>query len=339
MEPLQKIDQFDRIKVLSDAHRLAVLRYLMAGPETLSSLGKKMKIHPAQVRHHLKLLEKTGLVELVDTRVVRGFVEKYYRARARAFAVNEIILPMPDKKVDATIVILGSHDLALELLSRWVQERVKKVGILAVPVGSLDGLLALRQGNTQLAGCHLLDAATGEYNLPYVRHLFPDQAMSMLTLAYREQGLLVRSGNPLRIRGVEDLSREDINIINRNRGSGTRLWLDLQFQRLGFDPGRVRGYDQEARTHTRVAEAVAAGQVDAGLGLEAAARRFGLDFIPLFHERYDLVMSQEQMQDQKLAPLLDILQSGDFRDEMDRLGGYETGHTGDRIDTQTGNPR
>ena len=339
MEPLQKIDKFDQIKVLSDARRLAVLKYLMAAPETLSSLGKKMKMHPAQVRHHLKLLERSGLVELVDTRVVRGFVEKYYRAKARAFALNEIILPMPDKKVDATIVILGSHDLALELLSHWVQERVKKISILAVPVGSLDGLLALRQGNAQLAGCHLLDAATGEYNLPYVRHLFPGQAMTMLTLAYREQGLLVRSGNPLQIRGVEDLSREDINFINRNRGSGTRLWLDLQLQRLGIEPGRVHGYDQEARTHTRVAEAVATRQVDAGLGLEAAARQYGLDFIPLFHERYDLVMSHEQMQDQKLAPLLDILQSGDFRDEMDRLGGYETGHTGDMIDTQSGSLR
>jgi putative molybdopterin biosynthesis protein len=333
MDPLQKIDKFEQIKVLSDARRLAVLKYLMAGPETLSSLGKKIKMHPAQVRHHLKLLESVGLVELVDTRVTRGFVEKYYRAKARAFAFNELILPMPDKKVDATIVILGSHDLALELLSRWVQERFKKINILAVPVGSLDGLLALRQGNAQLAGCHLLDAATGEYNLPYVRHFFPDRLMTMMTLAYREQGFLVRSGNPMQIHGVQDLTRPGIRIINRNRGSGTRLWLDLQLQRLGIDAGAVHGYSLEARTHTRVAEAVAGGQVDAGLGLEAAARQFGLDFIPLFHERYDLVMPQEQLEDQKLIPLLDILQGGDFRSEMDRLGGYETSHTGDMINT------
>ena len=126
MEPLQKIDKFDQIKVLSDARRLAVLKYLMAAPETLSSLGKKMKMHPAQVRHHLKLLESAGLVELVDTRITRGFVEKYYRARARAFAFNELILPMPDKKVDATIVILGSHDLALELLSAGCRNALKK---------------------------------------------------------------------------------------------------------------------------------------------------------------------------------------------------------------------
>lgn len=333
MEPLQKINKFDQIKVLSDARRLAVLQYLMAGPETLSSLGKKMKMHPAQVRYHLKLLESAGLVELVDTRVMRGFVEKYYRARAHAFALNQIILPMADKKVDATIAILGSHDLALELLSRRVQERVKKINIMAVPVGSLDGLLALRQGNAQLAGCHLLDAATGEYNLPYVRHLFPDRAMTMLTLAYREQGFIVSPGNPSQIHAIEDLVREDINIINRNRGSGTRLWLDLQFRRLGMEPGNVSGYKLEARTHTRVAEAVAAGQVDVGLGLEAAARRYGLDFVPLFHERYDLVVTQEQMEDQKLVPIFDILQSGDFRAEMDHLGGYETGHTGDTIYT------
>jgi putative molybdopterin biosynthesis protein len=272
-------------------------------------------------------------VELVDTRVTRGFIEKYYRARARAFAFNELILPMPDKKVDATIVILGSHDLALELLSRWVQERVRKINILAVPVGSLDGLLALRQGNAQLAGCHLLDAVTGEYNLPYVRHFFPDRLMTMLTLAYREQGFLVRSGNPFQIHGVPDLARGDIRIINRNRGSGTRLWLDLQLHRLGIETGSIHGYELEARTHTRVAEAVAAGQVDAGLGLEAAARQFGLDFIPLFQERYDLVMPQEGLEDQKLVPLLDIMQGGDFRSEMARLGGYETSHTGDVINT------
>ena len=118
------------------------------------------------------------------------------------------------------------------------------------------------------------------------------------------------------------------------RASGARLWLDLQLQRLGIDAGIVHGYNLEARTHTRVAEAVAAGQVDAGLGLEAAARQFGLDFIPLFHERYDLVMSQEQLADRKLAPLLDIMQGGDFRGEMDRLGGYETSHTGEVIDAQ-----
>jgi putative molybdopterin biosynthesis protein len=333
MEPLQKIEQFDQIKVLSDARRLAVLQHLMAGPETLSSLGKKMKMHPAQVRHHLKLLESAGLVELVDTRLTRGFVEKYYRARAHAFAFNELILPMPDKKEDATLVILGSHDLALELLSRWVQERVKKINILAVPVGSLDGLLALRQGNAQLAGCHLLDTASGEYNLPYVRHFFPDRPMTMMTLAYREQGFLVRSGNPLNIHGVQDLARQDIRVINRNRGSGTRLWLDLQLQRLGIDPGAVHGYNLEVRTHTRAAEAVAAGEVEAGLGLEAAARQFGLDFIPLFHERYDLVMPLAGLEDRKLTPLLDILQSGDFREAMVRMGGYETSHTGDRIDT------
>ena len=334
MDPLQKIDKFEQIKVLSDSRRLAVLQYLMAAPETLSSLGKKMKMHPAQVRHHLKLLESAGLVELVDTRVTRGFVEKYYRAKAHAFAFNELILPMPDKKVDATIVILGSHDLALELLSRRVRERVKKINILAVPVGSLDGLLALRQGNAQLAGCHLLDAATGEYNLPYVRHFFPDRLMTMMTLAYREQGFLVRRGNPLQIHGVQDLARPNARIINRNRGSGTRLWLDLQLHRLGIDAGAVSGYNLEARTHTRVAEAVASGQVDVGLGLEAAARQFELDFIPLFHERYDLVMPQEQLEDRKLAPLLEIMQGGDFRGEMNRLGGYETSHTGDVINAQ-----
>ena len=332
MEPLFKVRKFDQIKLLSDDRRRELLQYLMTNPETLSSLGKKMKIHPAQVRHHLKLLESAGLVELVDIQIKRGFVEKFYRAKARAFAFNELILPTPEKKGAAPIVILGSHDLALELLARWVQERVKDIHILAIPIGSLDGLLALRQGNAQLSGCHLLDAGTGEYNLSFVRHFFPDRPMRMMTLAFREQGFMVRSGNPLQIHAVEDLARQGISFINRNPGSGTRLWLDLQLKRLGMDPGSIQGYQQEARTHTRVAEAVASSQADIGLGLYAAARQFSLDFIPLFHERYDLVMPQEAMQNPKLVSILDILQSGDFRSEVAHLGGYETGHTGEMID-------
>jgi putative molybdopterin biosynthesis protein len=182
-----------------------------------------------------------------------------------------------------------------------------------------------------LSGCHLLDVGTGEYNLTFVRHLFPDRSMMMITLAFREQGFMVRSGNLMQIHVVEDLARQGISFINRNPGSGTRLWLDLQLKRLGIDPRSIQGYQLEARTHTRVAEAVASNQADTGLGLNAAARRFGLDFIPLFHERYDLVMPQEAMQNPKLVSLLDILQSGDFRGEMEHLGGYETGHTGEMI--------
>jgi putative molybdopterin biosynthesis protein len=198
-------------------------------------------------------------------------------------------------------------------------------------VGSLEGLIALRQGLAQMAGCHLLDAESGEYNLPYVRHLFPDREVALVTLVHREQGLLVAPGNPHQIHQMEDLTRPDVRIINRNRGSGTRLWLDHELGRLSLPVQALRGYEREVRTHTAVAEAIHTGRADAGLGVEAAARKYNLDFIPLFQERFDLVMPREQIAEPRLLPLFEILVSLQFRRQVQNLGGYQTDHTGDQI--------
>ena len=328
MEPLHRLQGFEQYKIVSDPRRLAILRLLMTRPATLSQLGQTLDEHPARVRHHLKILEKAGLIELVNTQVVRGFVEKYYRARAQAFLLQEMLLPAGASA--GTVVILGSHDLALEAATRQFREK-RELEFLLVPVGSLDGLIALRQGNAQIAGCHLLDVASGEYNLPYVRHLFPDSDMCLFTLAHRQQGLLLAPGNPLQIHNLEHLAREDIVMVNRNRGSGTRLWIDSELQRLGLAPGELHGYRNEARTHTAVAQAVLRGQANAGVGLQAAARQTGLDFIPLFQERFDLVMPLELYYNTKVGPLLEYLQGIEFRRLADALGGYETQHTGEVV--------
>jgi putative molybdopterin biosynthesis protein len=198
-------------------------------------------------------------------------------------------------------------------------------------VGSLDGLIALRQGLAHLTGCHLLDPDSGEYNVPYVHHLFPERRMKLVTLVYREQGLLISPGNPHQIHGLEDLARGDLTFINRNAGSGTRLWLDKQIARLGFNPAQIKGYSQAVSTHTAVAQAVAQGRADAGLGLAAAARRFNLDLIPLFQERFDLVMPVESLNQPGLATMLDYLNSLGFRQGAESLGGYSTSHTGEEI--------
>lgn len=330
MEYLRTIQDFEHLKILADARRLAILRLLMVESATLSQLGQILGEHPAQVRHHLKLLEGAGLVELVDQRVVRGFVEKYYRARARAFTLQQIVLPASAET--GALVILGSHDLALEALATEVRQiKPATLSIFTLPVGSLEGLVALRQGLAQIAGCHLLDAESGEYNLPTVRHLFPDREITLITLVHRDQGLLVAPGNPRRIRQLEDLTRQDIRIINRNRGSGTRLWLDQQLTQLSLPVQALRGYEREVRTHTAVAEAISTGRADAGLGVEAAARKYDLGFIPLFQERFDLVMPREQVADQHLRPMFDILSSLRFRSLIEELGGYQTDHTGDQL--------
>jgi len=202
---------------------------------------------------------------------------------------------------------------------------------LLLPVGSLEGLIALRQGIAQLAGCHLLDAESGEYNLPYVRHLFPDREISLITLANRVQGLMTAAGNPRNICGLQDLARPEVTMINRNRGSGTRLWLDRQVAQLSLPIQEMRGFTREVRTHTAVAEAVSQGRADVGLGLQAAARRYELEFIPLFQERFDLVMPREQLENPRLQPFFDYLQSASFRRSLESLGGYSPQHTGDQL--------
>lgn len=332
MDPIQRIQNLEQIKTLSDPRRLAILQMLMVSPETLTSIGKILGEHPAQVRHHLKQLEAVGLVELVETRTQHGFVEKYYQAKARAFIFNELILPQHPGDTQETIVAAGSHDLALELLARSLAHHGQEERILTIPVGSLEGLIVLRQGKAHLAGSHLIDDTSGEYNLSYVRHFFPDRSVTLFTLAYREQGLMVLPGNPKGIRDLHDLAREDVTLINRNRGSGTRVWLDRQLDKSGIEVQHLRGYKQEVRTHTQVAAAIQAGSADVGLGLQAAAQQYQMDFIPLFQERYDLVIPLEMLENRHVVRLLDYLRTGVFRREANALGGYDTAHSGDQID-------
>lgn len=340
MESLRRIQNFDHLKILADSRRLAILRLLMSEAMTLSQIGHMTGDHPAQVRHHLKLLERAGLVELVNTRLVRGFVEKYYRARARAFLLQELILPSSAVRAsDAgsgtagereVIAILGSHDMALEAIAAYLGQREQHpLELLVLPVGSLEGLIALRQGAARLAGCHLLDLETGEYNLPFVRHLFPDRPVVLITLTHRQQGLLVAPGNPKAIHSLDDLRQPDVTLVNRNRGSGTRLWLDRQLQALSIPAAELHGYGREVRTHTALAEAVAQGRADAGVGLYAAALQYQLDFIPLFEERFDLALPAEQVEDASLRPFLDYLQSAASRRLLGSLGGYNSEHSGD----------
>ncbi len=320
---VERLNVFEQIKLLADKRRLAILRHLMGGPASLTQLGRLLGEHPAWVRHHLIRLEQAGLVELADTRTAAGVTEKFYRAKANAFLLQEMILP--EDPACPTVVFSGSHDLAIELLAHQLE---KHLHIILLPVGSLDGLVALRQGLGHLSGCHLLDPS-GEYNLPYVRHLFPDRPTTIVTLAEREQGLILPPGNPKNIRGLADLARADIVFINRNAGSGTRIWMDQQIRQLGIPPAAIRGFQRTAATHTECARLVQTGEADLALGLHAAAHQHCLDFIPLFHERYDIVIPEEQLE--TVSPLLEMLQTRSFRRSVQGLSGYDTTHAGEQI--------
>jgi putative molybdopterin biosynthesis protein len=322
MDRVQLLHDFEQLKILADARRLRILRLLMQRPATLTELAASLGQSPAWVRHHLLALQSAGLIELDEVRVTGKVTEKFYRAKAGALLLREVILPETAKPV---VLFAGSDDPALTQIARHLEARLF---LLSLPVGSLDGLITLRQGLCQLSGAHLLDAS-GEYNLPFVQHLFPDRGVRMVTLAHRTQGWMLAPGNPRGIKGVEDLARRGVRFVNRNPGSGTRLWIDSEMRRIGLPPEKVRGYDRQVSTHEEAAGLVQSGEADISLGLQAAAQGRGLDFLPLFEERYDLVLLPEH--ERLLLPLLDYLQTAGFRKTLASLAGYNSIHTGQQI--------
>ena len=226
------------------------------------------------------------------------------------------------------LVIVASHDLALNMLVSRLRQKSPEIRIDVTYAGSLGGLIALQEGRADVAGIHLLDAETGEYNYPYVKHLLPGREMAIVHLAYRIQGLMFAAGNPKRIKGIKDLGRPGITLINRQKGSGTRILLDQELRQVGIAPSGVKGYRHEVDTHLAVANSIAAGEADVGLGIEAAARACHIDFLPLYRERYDLVMPIENHRNKKLAPLLKVIASKDFRRAVTEAGGYDTSQSG-----------
>jgi putative molybdopterin biosynthesis protein len=323
MKQVETIRSFGNIKLLADSRRMEILQLLMAAPATLTQLARTMKQSPAWIRHHILALESANLVEISETRKTGKVTEKFYRARADALLLQEIILPKTKKPA---VIFSGSHDLALEGIAEHLQ---KHVTLLSLSVGSLDGLVNLRQGLCQISGSHLLDRENDEYNTPFIRRLFPDRALVIVTLAYRTQGLMLARGNPKGLKKVADIARPNIRFVNRNAGSGTRLRFDTELKKLKIPAEKINGYHQVVKTHSEAAALIAAKKADAALGLQAAAHRHGLGFIPLFEERYDFVLPREQKK--TLAPLLDYIQTVAFRKSLHSLTGYNTTHSGEQI--------
>jgi len=192
-------------------------------------------------------------------------------------------------------------------------------------------LTALRRGDAHLAGSHLLDPATGEYNLSYVKQYLPDIPVVLMTFMHREQGLIVAPGNPRGIQGLADLVRDDVRYVNRQRGAGTRVLLDYSLKKLGIEPDKVKGYRREEYTHLAVAVAVQSGAADCGLGIAAAAHALQLDFIPFEMERYDLVIPRIYYESDLLKPLLDLIRGPVLRRIVNDLPGYDTTSMGDIV--------
>jgi putative molybdopterin biosynthesis protein len=228
--------------------------------------------------------------------------------------------------IDRTIFAIGSHDITLDVIAQFLALKDRRLS--SANVGSLGGLLAIRRQEAHLAGSHLLDPKSGDYNVSYISDYLAGISVVVITLVNRQQGLLVLSGNPKGIYAIEDLVRNDIRFINRQRGAGTRVLLDYHLNLLGIDKGSIQGYNQEEYTHLTVAAAVASGRSDCGLGIAAAAQALDLDFIPLFEERYDLIMTKEHYQSPLLEPLLELLHDELFRQTVAALPGYDVSEMG-----------
>ena len=233
------------------------------------------------------------------------------------------------------IIVTGSHDLILDVLKNELQKNISNLNLVSFNVGSMGGLLALKQRKTHLATSHLLDPENGEYNFSYIKRILPHRELKVINLAYREQGIMVKKGNPKNIKSIDDLVKKDITFVNRQKGSGTRVLLDYLLKGKGYNPLRIKGYSREEYTHLMVASSVAEGNVDAGLGILSAAKAFYLDFIPITKERYDIIMSLEFYSNWKMKEILQIIRSENFQKKVLDLGGYDLTLSGKEIKNES----
>ncbi len=311
-------------------------------PETISAMLSRQVASSLGQEEFIRV--KVGSVsgKLIATPVTRGAGALMSLVRAdgvirvpaqiEGFGAGQEIpveLLRPARDIENTIVCIGSHDNALDVLANYLKKKDPDLSLSSAHVGSMGGLLALKRGEAHFAGTHLLDEETYEYNVSYIKKLIPDKRIVLMNLVYREQGLVVKKGNPKAIKGFEDLARQDVVFANRQAGAGTRLLTDMYLKKLKIDPATVKGYDHEEFTHMSVAAAVLSGAADTGLAVLSAAQALGLDFIPVAKERYDLAIPQEFYDSPMLQPLIGIIREDkEFRDQIIGMGGYDVSEMG-----------
>ncbi|MHB2020341.1 MAG: molybdopterin biosynthesis protein [Candidatus Xenobia bacterium] len=236
----------------------------------------------------------------------------------------EIELLNPSSCFDHNLLAIGTHDIVFDLLRNELMRRFPKVRFHSSNAGSLTGLRALEQGYAHVAGMHLFDETTGEYNLPFLE----GEPLVLINLFQRHLGLIVAHDNPLGIKSFDDLKRPDVTFVNRQRGSGTRQLIDYHLRKHGIETAQVRGYERETYTHMSVASTIASGAADVGIGLPAVAKALRLDFIPAVPERFDLAFPRRLVTTPLVAALLSVVGSEQFKREIETLHGYDTSLTG-----------
>lgn len=226
-------------------------------------------------------------------------------------------------------ILVAGCDPGISVLARHV--RASGIELVLAHRNSSQSLKLLKEGSIHIAGTHLRDVSSGESNLPEIGRMFPKDSVAVVSFAIWEEGVVTARGNPKSIRGIEDLARPAISMVNREKGAGARLLLDTTLKRLGVDAKKVRGYQKTAPGHLAAAWQVLTGEADCCVSTRAAARAFGLGFIPLVSERYDLAIRREHLDVPGVQALLDTLSRSGFRRELESLGGYDTKGAGDRL--------
>lgn len=245
-----------------------------------------------------------------------------------AGAQVEVQLLKSIKEIENTLVVIGSHDPLIDIVSDIMRRVYPGKFISSAHVGSISGIMAVKRGEAHLAGIHLLDADTGEYNVSYIKKYFPNEKIVRISCVNRIQGLMVQPGNPAFIKDLGDLSSKGLKYVNRQKGSGTRILFDYLLGRNSISTGSIHGYEREEFTHMSVAALVASGSANAGMGIFAAAKAFGLDFIPMYEEQYEFIMPERFLNLESVGYFIKILSSDEFKNSLERLGGYKIENSG-----------
>ncbi|WP_070120592.1 helix-turn-helix transcriptional regulator [Bacillus marinisedimentorum] len=288
-------DVADMLKI----SKYTVYEIVKRGELPVTRIGRKMRFNPEDL--DVFLGKQHGVPEAED---------EYSRAQGAG-------------RLAPPVLFIGSHDLSVDLVIRYMKERGEGTLILPAFVGSMEGLLSMYFEKADIVGCHLLDEETGEYNTPIIRRMFAGQPVYVVQFVKRNIGWIVPEGNPKHLQGWKDLNRADLVFVNRQKGAGTRLLLDFHLKKMGIDRRSIRGYENVEQTHTDLASAVLRGEADAGLGTESAARKRGLGFVPLIKERYDFVMREEFYKSEQWLSIKQILQSDELQEGINKLGGYD----------------
>jgi putative molybdopterin biosynthesis protein len=314
-----KPEEVKKVSAVTSKRIMSSLKYLEFVRVKLGYIGGKFVATPLSrgAGATMSLVQADGILEIPQN--VEGI---------EAGTQVQIKLLKEEQAIKNTLVCIGSHDLVIDIASNLLQEESRKYFLSSAHVGSMGGIMALRNGETHLAPIHLLDMETGEYNISYLKKYLPNKQIALIKGVKRIQGVMVKKDNPLNIRSLQDIRDKKAKFVNRQRGSGTRLLVDYLAKKQSIDTESILGYDREEFTHLSVAAAVAAGDSDAGVGVYSAAAMMKLDFIPIGNEEYDIAVPVEYLEQENIKSFIKIITSETFKKELDKLGGYDYSEIG-----------